>query len=200
MRFRFATSLGLLLAAAGLAPAEGPPDPPRPDAPTVVPAPAACSIDGPLACSPDCDRAPANRFWVGQEYLLWWIKDGPLPFPVVTTGDPNDPIPGALGQPGTRPLFGGNGLDYGIFSGLRVYAGAWLIADGTIGLEGSGFLLDRRWAASAPPRTPPATRRSTSRCTGPTPAARGASRWPTRCLASTAGSPSPRKRACGGGG
>jgi hypothetical protein len=76
--------------------------------------------------------------------LLWWIKDGPLPFPLVTTGNPNDPIPGALGQPGTQPLFGGQGLDYGTFSGLRISAGGWLNDDRTLGVEGSGFLLDRR--------------------------------------------------------
>jgi len=89
--------------------------------------------------------SPVPSFWVNSEYLLWWIKDGPLPVPLLTTGNPNDSVPGALGQPGTQTLLGGgNGLGYGTFSGLRVSAGGWLDANRTFGVEGSGFLLEQR--------------------------------------------------------
>jgi hypothetical protein len=63
---------------------------------------------------------------------------------MVTTGNPTDPLPGALGQPGTRPLFGGGGLDYGTFSGGRLTVGGWLDCEQTIGIEGGGFLLEQR--------------------------------------------------------
>ena len=87
---------------------------------------------------------PKECLWGGAEYLLWWINSGSTP-PLVTLGNPNDPFPGALGQPGTQIIYGGNGaLDYGAFSGLRVTVGGWLDADGTWGLEGNGFLLERR--------------------------------------------------------
>ncbi len=67
-----------------------------------------------------------NKVWGQCEYLLWWVRAGNTP-PLVSTGDPNDTFPGALGQPGTRVLFGGgsNALDYKAFSGLRSSVGAW---------------------------------------------------------------------------
>ena len=42
----------------------------------------ACAVDGPAAC-PD-SRGP--RVWGDAAYLLWWVKDGPLGVPLVTTG------------------------------------------------------------------------------------------------------------------
>lgn len=87
---------------------------------------------------------PKERIWGSGEYLLWWIKSGSTP-PLVSLGDPSDPFPGSLGQPGTQVIYGGNGaLDYGTFSGLRATLGGWLDADGVLGVEGNGFLLERR--------------------------------------------------------
>jgi len=90
-----------------------------------------------------CEPASRGRFWIGGEYLLWWPKDGPMPFPLVTTGNPADAVPGALGQPGTVPLFGRSGLDYGALSGMRFNIGTWLDSDEVTGIEASGFLLER---------------------------------------------------------
>jgi hypothetical protein len=53
------------------------------------------------------------------EYLLWWVEDGRLPL--------------GLGR-----------LDYGAQSGLRLSAGGWLSEDESLGVEASGFILDRR--------------------------------------------------------
>jgi hypothetical protein len=84
---------------------------------------------------------------VSGEYLLWWVKNGPLPVPLVTTG-PFPPLPGVrpgvLGQPGTALVFGLTDLDYHTFSGLRVTAGSWLNSGQTVGFEGRGFLLERK--------------------------------------------------------
>jgi len=84
-----------------------------------------------------------DGWWVETDYLLWWIRRGPLA-PLVTTGNPTDALPGAIGQPGTRVLFGGSGLDYGPFSGGRINLGGWLDSENALGLEGGGFLLEQR--------------------------------------------------------
>jgi hypothetical protein len=101
--------------------------------------------------------ADIYRFWARGEYLLWWVKNTPTP-PLVTTGSSNDAFPGAIGQPSTRVLFGGS-ADYGATSGGRFSLGGWLDCEHTIGLEASGFLLERRSvgfnAASDPSGNPP---------------------------------------------
>src|SRR6266542_3464827 len=68
---------------------------------------------------PDCDYGGrggdcvADRFWFRADYLLWWVKKGPLAAPLVTFGsDADAPFQGILGQPGTRLAFGGAGLDF----------------------------------------------------------------------------------------
>jgi len=103
-------------------------------------------IDACVTAAPavDCQpRAPAcSRFWFSSEYLLWWIKNGPLPFPIVTTGNPADAVPGALGQPGTVPLFGGSGINYGGLSGMRFGLGTWLDPDQVTGIDVSAFMLE----------------------------------------------------------
>ncbi|MBI2805696.1 MAG: BBP7 family outer membrane beta-barrel protein [Planctomycetes bacterium] len=91
------------------------------------------------------NAAPVDpiRFWVNADYLLWWVKDGPISSPIVTTTTSlTDLPPGAVGQPGTRVAFGDRPIDYGTFSGLRVGAGFDL--GGGLSLEGSYFALERR--------------------------------------------------------
>ena len=83
-------------------------------------------------------------FWADADYLMWWMRHGPLSAPLLTTGDPTNAVPGALGQPGTRVLFGGSGLDYGTFSGGRLMVGGWLDSDQAIGIEGGGFLFEQK--------------------------------------------------------
>ena len=88
-----------------------------------------------------------DGFWVGVDYLNWRIKNGPLPNPMVTSGSLSDAEPGALGQPGTRVLAGGNssnGMDYGPFSGIRMNGGFFLDEDRIFSIEGSAFLLEQR--------------------------------------------------------
>jgi hypothetical protein len=93
---------------------------------------------------------PLSRFWVGAEYLAWWINPGSTP-PLLTTAPflANDPnrFRGALSQgeaPFTTVLAGGNSLFPNEFNGARFTLGYWLDRDQTWGLEGRGFFLGAR--------------------------------------------------------
>jgi Putative beta barrel porin-7 (BBP7) len=93
----------------------------------------------------DCECSSwRDRFWIGGDYLLWWVKPGPVPVPVATTGNPALNFAGALGQPGTSVLLGDSNLGYGATSGLRLNAGFWLNNEHTWSIEGTAFLLDNR--------------------------------------------------------
>lgn len=81
------------------------------------------------------------RFWGSKEFLFWWVKHGPTP-PLVTSGDPGNAAPGALGQAGTQVLFGNSGLNYGPLLGGRIVFGGWFDSSRQIGLEANGFLID----------------------------------------------------------
>jgi hypothetical protein len=92
------------------------------------------------------DAEPLPRIWGDVEYLLWWLKSGPLPAPLVTTSTDSPPTAqsGALGQPGTHVLFGDQRLDYGAFSGVRAGAGVWIDPGCWLGLEANGLILEQR--------------------------------------------------------
>jgi hypothetical protein len=83
--------------------------------------------------------------WVTGEYLLWWIKDAPVPVPLVTTGSAN-PVTGGgvLGRASTFELFGNSGIDQATFSGGRFTAGYWLDEDQGLGVEASFLFLAER--------------------------------------------------------
>ena len=111
------------------------------------------------ASAPVVDLSPRRNvndgchFYAEMEYLMWWVKNAPLPVPLVTTGDPNVGFAagvntaGALGQPGTQVLVGSQGVDLQTFSGMRLTVGGWFGADRTIGVESSAFFLERRTTA-----------------------------------------------------
>jgi hypothetical protein len=149
MRKGFLGCVTVLLAFAGLALGQAPA--PVSDAP----APGAAEEAGPAIPEPvpSAEEAPAekqitehrpDRFWFRADYLLWWIKDSHTP-PLVTTGSPTDPLPGALGQPGTAILFGGN-LNYEERSGARFTGGLWFDDAQQFGLEAGYFFLGVRSA------------------------------------------------------
>jgi hypothetical protein len=103
--------------------------------------------------SPAASSSPGYCLWAQADYLLWWVKAAPLPVPLVTTGDPAvgfDPTQvntvntaGAIGQPGTRVLLGDHSVDLPVSSGVRLTLGGWFDEDQRVGVEGSGFLLER---------------------------------------------------------
>ena len=111
--------------------AEPVPQGPPPLAPTAAPPPPLCA-DAAL-------DSFATRCWIGVDYLLWWTKGDHVP-PLVTSGSPNDPVPGALGQPGTQVLFGG---DYNsrVRSGIRLRGGYWFTPDQTFGMDATFLFL-----------------------------------------------------------
>jgi hypothetical protein len=79
--------------------------------------------------------------WIEGEYLLWKIKNNPLPVPLVTQGSLSDPITGALGQPGTKIKLGKQHIDMGWMNGIQLTSGLWLNTTQQIGLEASYLLL-----------------------------------------------------------
>jgi hypothetical protein len=88
---------------------------------------------------------PCSQFWANAEYLLWWVKSGPVNTQLVTTGSLADQFPGALGQPNTRVLFGtDNRFDYEDTSGARFSIGYWFDRQGSVGIEGTGFVMEQR--------------------------------------------------------
>jgi hypothetical protein len=100
-------------------------------------------LPNPFCAPPCCDECPCIPcVWVSAEYLLYWVKDQPIPF-LITVGDPADPFPGAIGQPGTVVVQGAGNTYIGPGSGARASAGCWFGPDGLLGLEGNGFFLEK---------------------------------------------------------
>jgi Putative beta barrel porin-7 (BBP7) len=111
--------------------------PPAPPGPYLVP-------DGETGHFWHLENDGAGRLWLQADFLLWFIKDGPLNVPLVTTGNPNDANPGALGQPHTQVLFGDSKLDYGAIPGGRLEIGYWFDDASRFGIEGGFFLLSQQ--------------------------------------------------------
>jgi hypothetical protein len=82
--------------------------------------------------------------WFAADTLLWVVKRGPQPDPLIVTGPASDPFPGALDQPNTSVIYGGRGLDYRLFAGVRLNTGVWFGKDGRFGFEAGGFLLEQK--------------------------------------------------------
>ncbi len=120
---------------------------PAPEAGAPADAPASAAA---ASVCPDC--VPACRCWTRVDYLLWWVRNSPLPVPVVTTGDPRigfDPngvntvnTAGAFGQPGTRVVFGGESIQLPPFSGIAAAVGGWFDDQELLGGEVGGFILE----------------------------------------------------------
>jgi hypothetical protein len=99
----------------------------------------------PIAGQPlPAPAAARPTFWVSADYLFWVIKRAPEPLPLVVTGPVTDPYPGALDQPNTKILYGGDGLHYNPFSGMRLDAGIWFGGQSRFGFEMGGFTLEQK--------------------------------------------------------
>jgi hypothetical protein len=81
-----------------------------------------------------------DRWYGSAEYLLWFIRGQALP-PLLTSGSVADPLPGALGQPGTNILYGGNNVNNNPYSGVRLRGGYWFNDNHGLGIDLGGFIL-----------------------------------------------------------
>jgi len=90
-----------------------------------------------------CEEAPADRWYLGAEYLVWWLREARLP-PALTTGSVASQ--GVLGQPDTRILYGDDRLETrhdDRFVGGRLTIGYWFDPQQTLGIEGRAVFLER---------------------------------------------------------
>jgi hypothetical protein len=88
-------------------------------------------------------EAPANRWFVRGEYLIWWLREGRVP-PLLTTSPVSSG--GVLGAPDTLVIYGDDRLEtrHGDrFVGGRITAGYWLNCEESLGLEGTATFLER---------------------------------------------------------
>jgi|688.fasta_scaffold25378_6 hypothetical protein len=86
----------------------------------------------------------AENGWLECDYLLWTIKKAPLPIPLVTSALLDDPLPGALGQPGTKILLGNKKINRSWQNGLRIGIGEWTDSCQQFGIEGNFFILPKK--------------------------------------------------------
>src|SRR5262249_50576006 len=94
------------------------------------------AAEGPLAGEPGPTRN--DSCWVDASYLLFGIKDAPLPAPIVNRVF----IPsGGLFD---RPFLGGKEVPLRVFAGLHLAAGTWIEGRPGLGVEVSGFALEGR--------------------------------------------------------
>lgn len=94
--------------------------------------------------SPDAwYNPPPSQLWGNFEILAWWRSGRNTP-PLVTTGSAADAAPGALGEPGTQLLFGGERIGDRIRPGARGSLGVWFGPYETVGLGTSFFALGQQ--------------------------------------------------------
>lgn len=109
---------------------------------------------------PDEPVKTTQWFWVSGEYLMWRIKDGPLPVPLVSIGAQPLPTPplnsitmivsgpgnggGVLGDPSTAIRYGNEDLEFGTYSGARVAGGFWFGHDNEYEVSLGAFVLGQR--------------------------------------------------------
>lgn len=100
--------------------------------------------------APTAERTRRPPMWLNVEYLLWWTRNTNVP-PLVTRGELSDPVPGALGQPYTKILYGGDktNINFEDRHGGRFTFGMPIDADGVYGIEASYLFLTARAVGAA---------------------------------------------------
>lgn len=94
--------------------------------------------------APTTDDLLPPRLQFRAEYLVMWTKAFSPAIPLITRGDINDPVPGALDQPGTSVIFGQYGVGGQPSSGGRFSATYWLADPQQVGIEGNIWLMEQR--------------------------------------------------------
>src|SRR5262249_21995643 len=119
-----------------------PPPPPPPGPPIGGPWPAVGGVAVPPPILPPIDACPTGpRFWVGVDYLYFWLSEATAP-PLVTGSSSGTQFSstGILGQHGPPPLSTGATNQTGP-SGFRLYGGAWIRPDSNFGVGFDVFSL-----------------------------------------------------------
>jgi hypothetical protein len=95
-----------------------------------------------------------EHVYIYGDYLLAWFRTSTLSTPLVTLGSRLDPIPGAIGQPGTSVLFGQNNTDFNPLHGFRTGIGFYLDHDNHYSVDLNGLIVFRdheRFSAASDP-------------------------------------------------
>ncbi len=132
------------------------PPAPAPGAPAIATLPDGAPVDGGVdhdhvspggsCASGHCGDDFPPQTWCTCEYLLWKFKEAPLPTPVLTEGDlalAPPMIPGALNAGGTS-VVSPSQFNYNMASGGRLTLGGWFTSTRSIGMDCSGFVLQRQ--------------------------------------------------------
>jgi len=104
--------------------------------------PASSPLDGPLV-ETSAEGGSGSRLTVSVEYILWWLREGRMPASLTTSSPASR---GLFGQPDTQTLYGDDRLQtrHGDrFNGLRPTVDYWFDDCRSLGIEGSGFFLER---------------------------------------------------------
>ncbi len=86
-------------------------------------------------------RDTREHFWASVDYTMAWFHSESFRTILATTGSPADLHPAAIGQPGTVALFGQDGVNYGMFSGIHAEVGLFLDEDNHFSLEVGGMYI-----------------------------------------------------------
>jgi hypothetical protein len=104
---------------------------------TAVPQPAATAFPLEAGPGPGDPGLPPGRFWVGADFLLWFLSSERLPpllatAPAGRSGNLNDPLTRVAGH----SSYGGGVRPGGLF-----YLGGWIDQHRTFGIQASAFVL-----------------------------------------------------------
>lgn len=97
-----------------------------------------------LFCLFGIQTLSAAEWWLEGDYLLWTTKKMPVPVPLVTSASLTDPLPGALGQPGTEILLGDHAVDLNWRNGFRIVLGGWIDGCQDLGVEANFLMLPKK--------------------------------------------------------
>jgi hypothetical protein len=142
--------------AAGTAPSSLPPV----SSATLCGTGASCG-DAPYCGAPTCGNSDPcyddSRFWITGEFLLWHIKNTPVPeLSVITTAPLFVPAAGGTTNftfQNTTIFPEGQRLSEGDHPGWRLSAGFWADSEKDLGFDASYFQLERRTTASVAQQT-----------------------------------------------
>ena len=127
------------------APAPAPAPPPEPVVPKAPPGPSlqerwqAFASDLAAKKSVPYCRPTNEKCWVAADYTVSFFRPMQFATPLVTVGNPLDPLPGALGQPGTLVVFGSSPVDLSTIPGVRLEIGTFADDHNRYSIEWIGF-------------------------------------------------------------